>query len=365
VCALAFVASARLNAASASAIFQSGPGRFEVAGADAAAAKTVVDFADEAWRRLAEPLGLPAGFPSPIFCRIVPAASWTDASPFRVLVESGGVVALRLRWDAATPEIFVRRALVQALLMRLAVAQHGVNEKLAAPLWLELACVEWWRTRSEAAQFDALKFESDRIAPPALDEILGAQRGAAEARALALGAVWLLAFLQSESTKAGEWPALESRLLAGDEVTAALAATFPNRFANAAERELWWQTGWHHLRRARALPALDAADSRRELAAAARFVFATDDGTDIATPLGEVFSHAGEPIVAAEIQRRATALNRLLPVLHPFYRNAGLSLAEVFAGRAPAETFERDWRDAIELESATSAALDALEAKRN
>ena len=57
----------------------------------------------------------------------------------------------------------------------------------------------------------------------------------------------------------------------------------------------------------------------------------------------------------------ATALNRVVPALHPFYRNAGLSLAEVFARRASAEAFERDWRDATELDAATSAALDALE----
>ena len=361
---LAFVAGAVLRAAPGPTIYQSGSGRFEVSAVDATAAKSVVELADEAWRWLTPPLGLPAGFPSPIFCRLVPAASWSEATPFRVIVETGGVVSLRLRSDGSTPESIVRRALVQALLMRLAVARHGVSERLAAPLWLELACVEWWRTRREAAQFDALKFESDRMAPPALGSVLGAQRGAAEPRSLALGAVWLMTFLQSESTKAGEWPALLSRMLAGDDAPAALAATFSNRFANDAERELWWQTGWHHLRRTRGLPAMDAAESRRELAVTTRFVFAAEDGSDAVTSLADALKHAAEPIVGGELQRRAAALNRILPSLHPFYRNAGLSLAEALAGRGTEDAFERDWRDAVELEAATAAALDALETKR-
>jgi hypothetical protein len=61
-------------------------------------------------------------------------------------------------------------------------------------------------------------------------------------------------------------------------------------------------------------------------------------------------------------------LTAVLPALHPFYRNAGLSLAAVFAaGPATARertahvaAFERDWRDAVELEAATTAALDGL-----
>ncbi len=357
------LAGATLHGASAPVptVFQSGAGRFEVAAADAAVAKTVVDLADEAWRTLAGPLGLPDGFSSPIFCRLVPASDWPDATPFRVIVESGGIVSLRLRADVEPAGLVVQRALVQALLMRLAVAQHGVNEKLAAPLWLELAGVERWHAQHDGAQLDAQKFESARAAPPPLAEILGAQRGEPESRSLALGAEWLCAFLQRESTKAGEWPGLLARLLAGDDPVAALAATFPGRFADDGERELWWQTGWHATRRARTLPTLEAADSRREVANVARFVFSNDDGSDVVTPLAIVLAHAREPIVAVELQRRAAALNRVLPALHPFYRNAGLSLADALALRAPAEAFERDWRDATELEAATSAALDALE----
>jgi hypothetical protein len=78
-------------------------------------------------------------------------------------------------------------------------------------------------------------------------------------------------------------------------------------------------------------------------------------------------------VVNAELTRRAAELAKLIPTLHPFYRNAGLSLGEAFAARgaAPAKRdaasarFEQDWRDAIELEAATRSALDRLESGRD
>ena len=85
-----------------------------------------------------------------------------------------------------------------------------------------------------------------------------------------------------------------------------------------------------------------------------------------------MLGRANEPVVAAELQRRATGLARLVPALHPFYRNAGLSLAAAFNARSGKEAtraglaaaFESDWRDALELEAASTAALDALEARQ-
>jgi hypothetical protein len=269
-----------------------------------------------------------------------------------------------VRWSEATPGIFLRRALVQALLMRLAAASRGVNEKLAAPLWLEQACVVWWRTHAEPAQLDALAQQSARVAPPGLAAVLTWTRSDVEPQPLVLGAAWLLAWLQAESGRAGEWPALRARLLRGDEPLAALAECFPGRFSGEAERELWWQTGWHHLRRARTLPELGAAESRARLADAARLVFALG-GRDAVLPLRFVLRRAGEPAVAAELAARAADVERVAPALHPFYRNAGLSLLEVLrapgaATEARIARFEADWRDATELETATNEALDVL-----
>lgn len=352
-------------------LFQSAPGRFEVAAVDVGGGQRVVELASEAWLLLTAPLVLPESFPSPVFVRLVPAPDWREPGPFRVFVEAGGVVSVRVRWDESTPEVLVRRALVQALIMRQAVARHGVNERLAAPLWLEHACLGWWRTRAEPAQLDALRQASARLAPPDLVQLLTWQRGRDEPPQLTDGSIWLLTLLLAESNKGAEWATLLHRLLVGEAPAAALAASFPARFANELDRERWWQTGWHTLVQARVLPTIDATGSRAEIAERARFVFSRA-GNDVMVPLREVLARGTEAVVQAEMERRVAALNRVLPSLHPFYRNAAISLAEALALRdastgkqeAAWVAFERDWADAVELAAASSAALDALETKR-
>jgi hypothetical protein len=363
----------RVFAADAPLVFvQNSPGRFEVAAADATLAHGVASATEELWRVLAVPLALPELFSSPIFVRIVQGANETtgESAAFRVTVEIGGIVSIRLRADAAgTPAM--RHALVQGLLMRIAVAHHGAEPRVTSPLWLEHACLEWWRTRTNAAQFDAVKQETARLAVPRLESLLLWRHGSGAPRESIVGSLWLMSFLLVESGPGREWPAYLVRVLGGDDPLVALATSYPERFNGAEERELWWQTGWHHARRIRSLPALEAAESRVQLAALSRFVFAgaTDDA-DAVVPLRTVMARASELVVAAEITRRSAELARLIPTLHPFYRNAGLALGEVFAARAAAAkrldvvcaAFEQDWRDATELESATSAALDRLEA---
>jgi len=354
-------------------IVQGAPGRIEVSAVDPTLAHAVSAAADEGWRLLEGPLGLPAAFPSPVFVRLIPASEGPAGAPFRVSVEAGGVVSVWLR-VAALSEPVLRRALVQGLLMRLAVAQHGIHEKLTAPLWLEHACTVLWRIRAEPAQLDALKQASAGMAVPALGDLLGWARGGEEPAARTAGAYWLLTHLQAESGRGREWPSLLRRLLAGEEPAAALAAAYPAAFASDAERELWWQTGWHQAVQARSLPVLDAAASRAQLGALARFVFAgTDEARDVVVPLRRVLDRAGEAPVAAELARRAAELGRVNPALHPFYRNAGLSLLEAcrLRGEKPVRldaacaAFERDWADGVELERAATAALDALEAGRS
>lgn len=348
------------------------PGRFDLAAVDASVAHAVAAAAEEGWRLLAPVLGLPDAFPTPVYVRLIAETAVDGGGAFRTEVEPGGIVSLRLAVKNA-PMATVRRALVQALLYRLAVARHGAREGVTVPLWLEHAGAEWWRTRAEAAQFDALKQESAGMAPPALDSILGWQRGTLEPRPLAVGAVWLLGLLQVESTRAREWPTLLTRLLGGEESGLVLAECYPARFSDRDDRELWWQTGYHHLRRVRSLPVLEPADSRAQLEALHRFVFAgPDEDTDIVEPLRATLARGAEPLVMAEIARRRLELERLIPALHPFYRNAGLSLAAALRDgvrsavrrEALCAAFEADWRDADELAVATRAALDALEERR-
>lgn len=349
---------------------QTAPGRFEIAALDPSDAHRVAAAAEEAWRWLAGPLGLPDAFSSPIYVRITPDPASGDPAAFHVLVEPGGIVSVRLFARGLTGPS-ARRAIVQGLLLRLGVARQGVHERLNAPLWLEQACVGWWQTHAEAAQLDAVKQECERLAPPPLGTLLNWQRGGDEPRALSLGALWLLTFFQNESVRGREWAALLPRLLGGEEPFAAIATAFPDRFGNAAERELWWQTGYHHAVRVRALPMLEPGDSQTQLAAVARFVFLAPAGeVDAVVPLREVLARASEPVVGSELARRVSELERLMPTLHPFYRNAGLSLAEALR-RGPNEpkrrdalctAFESDWRDAVELQRASTAALDALTA---
>src|SRR5688572_1376558 len=57
------------EAATAPVLIQNAAGRFEVAAVDPTAAHAVAAAADEVWRLLAAPLGLPDGFSSPVFVR--------------------------------------------------------------------------------------------------------------------------------------------------------------------------------------------------------------------------------------------------------------------------------------------------------
>jgi hypothetical protein len=331
-----------------------------------AVARRVITAADEAWRILGAPLGLPPAFSSPVFVRLAPASEWTRAVPFLAVVEAGGVVTVQIGGAESLPDAAIQRALTRGLLLRLAVWRHGYDERFSLPLWLEHGCVGWWRTRADAAQLDALKQATARAAPPGIAELLTWRRGEREPEARTLGAVWLYEFLRSDGSRAGEWPSFLTRLLRGDEPLAALVAAYPGRFSNSMERELWWVTGWHNLRTARALPTLEAAESRGQLEILSRFVVVVE-GRETSPPLDFIITYSKEPFVAEELARRAHVLNGLLPALHPFYRNAGMSLAEILGGtelsatkRAEAgRAFERDWAAARELEDNVKAALDA------
>lgn len=353
------------------AVFQSGAGRFEVSAWDADVAREVTAAAEDAWRNLSGPLGLPESFSSPVFLRVVRPAEWPERSPFLTQVEPGGVVSVRLAWSPTVAARATERAVVQALLMRLAVAQHGVRESLTVPLWLELGCVGWWRARAEAARLDSLKYETRRSSLPRLSDLLAAQRSDAPSREIELGATWLVTVLSSESGRTAAWPQLLRRLLNGENGATALDVTFGERFRGEADRELWWRTCLEQALRSRTLPGLEAEESRLALEALARCVVLEEAG-DRLVGLEEMLAHAAEPYVAAELARRATEAARLAPAAHPFFRNAALSLAEALnAGTASTErqaelvrVFRSDWEAGRALMRASAAALDAFEATR-
>lgn len=360
-----------LNAAGARAaeeatpvLVQSAPGRFEIAARDPSAGHVVVALAEETWRLLEGPLGLPQSFASPVYVRLVEERR---SPSFVVAAEPGGVVSLRIRWvrgEEPSPRT-VREALVSGLIVRRAVATQGAVGRAAVPAWLSIGAAGWCETRSNPAYADAVKYRSERSGVPELAQVFSAT---AQAEALELGALWLFTLLQAETTRAAEWPAFLSKVSLGEPSEKALEELYPGRFESLDDRELWWQTGWHQLRRVRTLPGLDAAESRAELALLARFVFAPGE-SDRVTPLRVILDPRRNVVVGVELRRRSVELSKIMPLLHPFYRNAGLSLAAVFESTAlspirrdeACAQFDADWAEAVALETASRAALDALE----
>jgi hypothetical protein len=123
-------------------------GRFEVASMDAAIAHRVAAAAEEGWRVLAPPLGLPPAFSSPVFVRILPPGTPGGAATHEVAVEPGGLVTLWLGARAQAGRE-LRRALVDALLHRLGVALHGATVPPVVAPWLVVGAAGWWETRVE------------------------------------------------------------------------------------------------------------------------------------------------------------------------------------------------------------------------
>lgn len=359
-----FVATAAVFGASpepAPVLYQTAPGRFEIAATQADEARRTTDAAEEAWRLLSVPLGLPESFSTAVYVRVVPGAG----PDFVAQVEPGGVVSVWLRRDEGMKDEVLHRALVRGLLLRLMVWHHGTEAGRGPPRWLEEACLGWWRTRAEPAQLDALRQESAKSAPPRLAELLHWSREQKASAELSAAAVWWLAFAQAESVRGREWPAWLRTTLAGQDGLEALASCYPGRFTNERERELWWQTGFHQHRRIRPLPLLNAEESRALIGEWARFVIARD-GRDVALSRREALTRGRERWYAAEIAHRQTELTRVLPALHAFYRNAGLSLSDALLSQEPHRDeawakFEQDWADAQELEAASTATLEAME----
>ncbi len=353
--------------------FETAPGQFEISSFDLAAAGSGLTVAEEVWQSLERPLDLPPhGFPMPITVRLLPSTQWTATMPFQAAAELGGRVSVRVRWSPdPVGTAALRHALVQALLMRVAIAWHGLGPALRVPFWLEQGCLAWSLTHTHPALLDEWQQDSARTAPPTLEQVLGLKREAPAPRPEELGTLWLLAHLQAESGPERRWPALLRAMLGGEDPLTAVGRIYGGYFNNDPSRELWWQVGWHAQRRLSASAVSSAADSRVWVAGRARWV-ARRGEADLLLSLDEVFAARQQPWIAAELQQRIGQLKGELGSnsLHPFYRNAAVSLGRAYeAARmgnpgvfAIAEAdAERDYADGLELENAADAALDQLE----
>lgn len=346
------------------------PGRFDISAMDATLAHTVSAQAEETWRHLSDLLTLPEGFSSPIFVRV--SAGDASSPLFTAQSEPGGIVSVWIQSSAVAQPDMVRRALARGVLLRQGVAWYGAEPVRAVPGWLELGCALWVATREFPARLDEIKDRTRSLAPPALGALLNDKRAVVGGLEHAIASLWLLTLLQGDSRGAQEWGSFLRGVLRGVPADEMLTVAFPGRFTNVRERELWWQTGWHHFHRVNAFPMMGSQESAHEITRLSRFVFAPGN-EDVVVPLRTVLEHAADAIVADEFKRRAAELQILTPAMHPYYRNAGLSLLEVFlkAGTvsphrlaALVVAFEEDWRDGVEIEAAAKAALDALERSR-
>jgi hypothetical protein len=116
---------------------------------------------------------------------------------------------------------------------------------------------------------------------------------------------------------------------------------------------------------------MGSTESRLFLADVARVVVAVG-GDDVVVPLRFALRQPHEPTVAALLAAKALELERVLPALHLFYRNAGVSLAECLSpGKEPASdgderaaAYERDWALGFDLENRSREILDAAERAR-
>jgi hypothetical protein len=354
-------------------VFYTGQGQFEIIATEARAAQDALVLANSVWRSLAKPVGLPvSGFSSAVAVRLVPEKDWTAPAFFTVVAEPGGLVGVRIcRGDKVDARI-MRRALVQAVLLRQAVAWHGAKQGLTVPLWLEQACVALGEVRDRPAMLDAMQQESEQLAPPPLEELLRWQRGQAEERGRVLASYWLFQHLQDESGDMPRWARSVRAITGGADPMKALQDNYGTAWKDADSRELWWQVGFHNERLTSTVPLMSMGDSRDWLADRCRWL-AVKNGREQVLALDDLWTLRKESWIKTGMVERSQQLQNQLPRLHPFYKNAAISMGRMYqaAGKGSEEEFKaaklalsQDATDGRELEAASGAALDELEARK-
>ncbi len=353
-------------------VFYTGAGQFEIIAVKPQAAQETLILANSVWRSLARPAGLPAGgFSSAVAVRLVPEANWRQPAVFNVVAEPGGLVGVRICWGKKTDARMIRRALVQAVLLRQAVALHGTAQPLTVPLWLEQACVLLGEGRDRPAMFDAMRQESAQLAPPPLETLLRWERGEAEERGRVLAAFWLFQHLQAESGDSPRWGKWLRALLGGADPMQTLQEIYGGAWKNPAARELWWQTGFCDVRTNSTLPLMTMPETRDWLADRCRWL-AVKNGREQVLSFDDLWIARKETWLKNGMTERAQQIENQLLRLHPFYRNAAISLGRMYQAavkgsevefKAAMQAVSQDAKDGQELEAATTESLDGLEAR--
>lgn len=354
-------------------VFYTHPGQFEIIVTAAEDAQPALALGRTVWASLADPLGLPAaGFSSPVSVRLVPLAQWNEPAVFTVTAEAGGRVNVRVGWADTVDPVIVRRAFVQGLILRQAIAWHGVGPRLTVPLWLEQACTAWSLVRERPAMLDAFQQEAAGVqSPPPLRALLLWERGGVESRDWELASLWLFLQLQAEPGEAARWGGWIRATLNGANPAATLPQFYGGLWNDTAAMDMWWLVGFHHQRRFRVLPVMTAEASRSWLADRSRWL-AGRDGREIVLSLAELRGLHQEPWIRAELTERARQAQAVLGVIHPYYANAALSMGRVYSSalkgseadfKATLAEFERDAIDGRDLEDTVGGILDTAPRK--
>jgi hypothetical protein len=351
-------------------VYYTHAGQFEIVALDDASAQQALALGRSVWRALSGPLGIAnGGFSSPVSIRLVPATQWTEPAVFLTTVEPPGRVMVRVRWSEDVDPLIVRRAFVQGLILRQAVAWNGVVQGINAPLWLEQAALLWSVAQERPAMMDAFRQESRGVvALPSTVELLNWERGTMDSRGWELSALWFFMQLQDEARDGGSarWTSWLKAVLKGDNAYVSLPRAYPGLWTDGPGLELWWRMAFAHQSRASELPGLNADESRAWLAYHVRWL-AGRDGREVVVGLDELRGLRQEAWVRARLSKELNQVRSILGVIHPYYANAAISLGRVYEKalkgseadfEAAIANFKRDAVDARELEDDVGAMLD-------
>lgn len=358
--------------------FPGSGGRFEVAALEGEEGSRLVRLAEEAWAVWRGPLGLPDRWTTGITVRLTPTEAWDFAEPaWRLSAEATGLVSLWIRGGGKPGAGRDRRwaaALAEAAWTRVAISEGVGPAARTVPDWLVAGAAEAALIEARPALGDAWRQAAARPGGAAgLEAILkwrGAQT-AGDGEPEWVGAFGVWRWLGAGPGRAEAWPRFVAALLAGEAPGLALTRVYGPGLARPekAELELAWRTSLAAMAREQATPLLGAEESRRQLERLARAVLTpTEGGPERVWELGALTAAEARGYPAAEREERARWLTANLARMHPFYRNAAVSLGRCWQAQergddAAREGALQEWRadfaTGLELERGSAAALDA------
>ncbi|MFH1499548.1 MAG: hypothetical protein ABII82_17195 [Verrucomicrobiota bacterium] len=368
------VASDAVREGPAAVLFAGSPGRFEVVTVSPESGPLVVELGEAVWTHLSEVLALPpSGFVTPIMVRLVPGSRWEDDAPFRVWVEPAGLVTLQVRVGDVLDADQLVPALVRALLTKRATTHVARTDREGVPLWLELGCTRWVRTRLQPSLHDEWRQQSVGVRPPPLLALLTWSAGRPRPASVDLGAYGALQWLHGVGRDNGQWTEFLRHHLAGLPAPTCLGVFKAAGWTSLEDVELDWEVAFRELGSRNPLPLASIEESRGLLRRWSRFVLHdTAQKADVLVGIEDLWRARSVPAVHSLAADRTAEIELRLGNMHPFYRNAANSLGRFFLvlrqGKSARELneawswFEADWRDAEELREESARLLDRVQA---